>query len=407
MRKSLALGSSALLAVGLVVAAASPANAATNVDSNGWTTNGEWVEGGIELESTGWSEGFSEKNVTDYSVELLETIGFDFSSTAAPAGWGIHFLIDGTTDGTLVYEPIYTDKFWSNEPILPVSGGGQGGPFSGSLEDLIATVGETAVVTNVKFVFAAGDTGTGILRSIDYGENSESFDRETPTKADLVVSTTVDKGEPKCSKHGGGFVRTKTTVATTVYTFDWEKKDFVGVTTEVVTYGKRPATDRECPEPVHPTPVKVVDIEIEVLDKCGTDDDELVLPEVDGVTFEVLPENDRGVTRVVVRAEDGYVLVGEHGKKEFRQKAVLKFRFSDEPCEVDEPDEEPVDAGGEGSTPGGDNGGTPAAPAGSPSQSPQVGLALTGLDGASTLGFAAVLLLMAGVGLFALRRKSA
>lgn len=160
----------------------------TNLDPQGWTLeSGDWVEGGLEFEAADWSDAYA-YHAADFPLSAAANLDID----ATPGIWAI---ILETTAGNVHYEPGYTDSLWTNASgILPrnaVNEGdnaGQGGPYSGELEDLLTD----PQVTGVYAYFTSGEEATGTLTSVSFNCGVHTFDREELTRATPQAPTFDD-----------------------------------------------------------------------------------------------------------------------------------------------------------------------------------------------------------------------
>lgn len=144
----------------------------TNLDAQGWTlVGGEYVEGGVEFTASNWSDAYA---VKDTSFPLSAAANLDFDVT----GGNVWAIILETTAGNVHYEPEpYTDDLWTNSAgILPANAGGQGGPYSGNLEDIISD----PTVTKVYLYFTSGniEPESAVLHSGSYNCLEQPFDYE-------------------------------------------------------------------------------------------------------------------------------------------------------------------------------------------------------------------------------------
>lgn len=152
----------------------------TNLHPQGWTLeSGEWVDGGVEFTASNWSDAYA---VKDVSFPLSAAAILDFDVT----GGNVWAIILDTTAGNVHYEPEpYSDDLWTNAPgILPANGGGQGGPYSGNLDDLVSD----PTVTQVYLYFTSGSTEpeSGVLHSGSFNCVEQPFDFE---KTPVIVPT--------------------------------------------------------------------------------------------------------------------------------------------------------------------------------------------------------------------------
>lgn len=169
----------------------------TNLYMQGWVvTNGEWVADGLLLTSDNWIDATVSKS-TSFNLSAARSLALDMDvSGVGNVGLGI---VLHTSAGDLHWEDIYTDEFWSNEAVLPPTGGGQGGPFSGSLEDALETIGDVEV-TSVTIVFSAATQNGAFLQSATFNCTVVVFEYE-----EIVVVPVLPGTEPqKCMATDNG-----------------------------------------------------------------------------------------------------------------------------------------------------------------------------------------------------------
>ena len=98
---------------------------------------------------------------------------------------------DGTPDGILVGETAYGTgadmRWWSNVPVAPTSPGGDGGPFAGTLNQILADY-PTMQVLGVGFSLGSGVHASGILHSLTFGCHKWVFGHEPTTPLACTVS---------------------------------------------------------------------------------------------------------------------------------------------------------------------------------------------------------------------------
>jgi hypothetical protein len=153
----------------------------------GWTIYGdtEFVEDGLELSSNGWSGSYI-KNTASYMI-----------SDALELGWTVEGTVDGASGTAIIfktagganihYEPEpYSDDFWTNTAgILPANAGGQGGSYSGSLQDLLNTGGDQSIVATY-FYFNSATENTIVLKSLSFNCTTYTFDKEVEEEEKFV-----------------------------------------------------------------------------------------------------------------------------------------------------------------------------------------------------------------------------
>ena len=186
----------------------------TNVNPRGWTlVSGEYVEGGVKFTASNWSDSYASKDV---SFPLSEAANLGFSTT----GGNVWAIILVTTAGNVHYEPEpYSDDLWTNAPgILPANAGGQGGPYSGNLDEIISD----PTVTSVLFYFTSGsvEAESAIGHSVSFNCQTQPFDYERE-ELPLPALFNADPTPPDCGVEG---------------TFDFDG-EFENVTVEVTYLG--------------------------------------------------------------------------------------------------------------------------------------------------------------------------
>lgn len=150
----------------------------TNLDMNSWTvTNGTWTEDGLRLNSDNWVDARVTKT-TSFNLSAARSLALDMDvlNTAGNYGLGIELQ---TSAGILHWEDVYTNEFWSYDEVLPPQLGGQGGPYSGSLEDALATIGDVEV-TSVTIIFSSATPNSAILNSETSNCSTVAFEYERP-----------------------------------------------------------------------------------------------------------------------------------------------------------------------------------------------------------------------------------
>ncbi|WP_198668873.1 cell wall-binding repeat-containing protein [Homoserinimonas sp. OAct 916] len=145
---------------------------ASNLNFNGWTipnSGAEFVEGGLKLTSDAWEDIEITRNV---DFKLADARNLMLDPETVPAGQGLGIILE-TASGALHWEGIYASEFWSNDAVLPFRPTtGQGGDYSGSLQDALDTIGNVDV-TKVTVLYSAGELNSVVLRSA--GVNCASY----------------------------------------------------------------------------------------------------------------------------------------------------------------------------------------------------------------------------------------
>lgn len=148
----------------------------TNLNPRGavLSANASYVDSGLLLESDNWVDAY----VTfATNFELKDARNFFMDITVANPGSFGYAPIFHTSLGNIHGEELYSDELWTNSPgILPATGGGQGGSYSGSLEDALAIGNPT--VTSVTFLFTSATANSAILSQGGYNCLIQPFDYE-------------------------------------------------------------------------------------------------------------------------------------------------------------------------------------------------------------------------------------
>lgn len=151
----------------------------------GWTIYGdaEFVKNGLELSSNEWSGSYI-KNTASYMISDALKLGWTVEGTIDGAS-GMAIIFKTASGANIHYEPEpYSDDFWTNTPgILPANAGGQGGPYSGSLQDILDTGGDQAIV-GTYFYFNSATENTVALKSLSFNCMTYTFDKEDEVLGD-------------------------------------------------------------------------------------------------------------------------------------------------------------------------------------------------------------------------------
>jgi len=165
----------------------------TNLDLHGWTvSNGTWTEDGLRLNSDNWVDATVSKS-TSFNLSAARSLALDMNVSGA-GNYGLGIVLH-TSAGDLHWEDVYTDEFWSYEAVLPPTGGGQGGPYSGSLDDALATIGDLTV-TSVTVVFSSATPNSAILNSATFNCFMVPFEYVPPTSVTPVLPVWIDECGP-------------------------------------------------------------------------------------------------------------------------------------------------------------------------------------------------------------------
>mgnify|MGYP003439728108 FL=1 len=171
-----------------------------------WTIVGDakFVDGALSISSDAWVDG----GITmtgNYPLSTAETLDWSLDTSGVTGAHGVGIILE-TADGDFIhYEPgVYTDDFWSNTAVLPANGGGQGGPYSGSLQDALNTVGDVQIVSTT-FVFTSADLNEDVeLTSLSFNCTSYTFDKKEEKKADIVASAVCSANGVKVTLKNNG-----------------------------------------------------------------------------------------------------------------------------------------------------------------------------------------------------------
>lgn len=178
-----------------------PANGgAINAGSIGWNLVGdaEFVNLALSISSNNWVDGGISYTGT-YPLAEAEQLAWMLNDAGVSGAYGVGILLETSTGEVIHYEPEpYTDDFWSNSPVLPANAGGQGGPYSGSLQDALNTIGNVNIVKTT-FVFTSAELNEDVLlTSLSFNCNIYTFapvggmgGPETPTTPPQVLGTTA------------------------------------------------------------------------------------------------------------------------------------------------------------------------------------------------------------------------
>jgi len=213
--KKTSIALAGVLAVGLALVVALPANAASAVlyvpDDFEAALSDTRATGHYEVLGTGlrvYTDGAtSTDKVAEYVTTStpLATVGepsLDFTNTSGGGTPGYQLLVDfdgdGTTDGILVGEPgSYGNDWWLNnaaaafvKAAAPSTTGGSGSAYHGTL-DQWRDVFPDATVTAFGFSLGSGVKGDGLVNAINFAGTSYTFAMQT-----------VLNGREACKKGG-------------------------------------------------------------------------------------------------------------------------------------------------------------------------------------------------------------
>lgn len=182
-----------------------PANGGViNSGSSGWTRVGdaEFVNLALSIDSNNWVDGGISYTGT-YRLAEVEQLAWMLNDAGVTGAYGVGILLETESGDVIHYEPgTYTDDFWSNSPVLPANAGGQGGPYSGSLQDALDTIGNVNIVKTT-FVFTSADLNENVLlTSLSFNCNTYTFapvggigggNPDKPTNPQVLGSNTTTK----------------------------------------------------------------------------------------------------------------------------------------------------------------------------------------------------------------------
>lgn len=165
----------------------------TNLDQKGWVLKegtAKYVAGGVELTSTAW-DGGKVTLATNFPLSEAANMAIDYTQGA---GSGSVAILFNTAVGQIHWEPSYTDALWMDEAGVlprnnpaPGNNNGQGGPYSGSLNDLSSD----PIVTSVTVGVWGGESDVVTVHSVSFNCTTQPFDFE---KAVVVTDPTPPTG---------------------------------------------------------------------------------------------------------------------------------------------------------------------------------------------------------------------
>ena len=195
------LGLAGIVALGLTLAVAAPASAATSTiyvpDDFVKSLSDTRATGHYELAGTGlhiWTEGStSTDKVAEYvaSNTRLSSVGeprLEYTNTSGGLP-GFQLYIDanddGQADGILVGESVYAGDWWLNNSAAkfvkdgaPSHTGGSGSTNHGTLAQWRSAFPDT-VVTAFGFSLGSGVKGDGVINAIDFAGTRYVFGKQT------------------------------------------------------------------------------------------------------------------------------------------------------------------------------------------------------------------------------------
>jgi hypothetical protein len=175
----------------------------------GWALSdqgAEFVNDGVAFSSNDWSDSYI-YSTESYPISEAMNLGWTTESPI-PSGTGTAIIFTTSSGANIHYEPspVYTDDFWTNTPgVLPANGGGQGGPYSGTLQDLLDTAGDLTVVKTY-FYFGSPTQNNIVLTSLSFNCATYTFDEHVQCGCDGEEETKnpvvdIDKSQP-CIPYG-------------------------------------------------------------------------------------------------------------------------------------------------------------------------------------------------------------
>jgi len=195
------LGLAGIVALGLTLAVAAPASAATSTiyvpDDFVKSLSDTRATGHYELAGTGlhiWTEGFTTTDkVAEYVATntLLSSVAepsLDYTKTSGGLP-GFQLYIDangdGQSDGILVGESVYGNDWWLNNSAAqfvkdraPSHTGGSGSTNHGTLDQWRSAF-PNAVVTAFGFSLGSGVQGDGVINAINFAGTRYLFGKQT------------------------------------------------------------------------------------------------------------------------------------------------------------------------------------------------------------------------------------
>lgn len=144
----------------------------------------EFVDGAVSISSANWVDGGVSYSGS-YSLKDVQNLAWSLNTTDVTGAYGVGILLTLSTGETIHYEPgTYTDDFWSNQAVLPANGGGQGGPYSGSLQDALNTIGN-ATITKTTFVFTSANVNENVmLTQLSFSCTNYTFNKAGQVQGD-------------------------------------------------------------------------------------------------------------------------------------------------------------------------------------------------------------------------------
>jgi len=179
-------------------------------DDSGDTGHYEATAEGLHI----WTEGTTSEDQVrllqraDVPLADVTSAGVDFTNTSGGGVPSAQLLIDspsipGLIDGTLVAEAIYGDKVWLTagssdalKALAPHTGSGSGSNWWGTMAEWGAAVPDATIV-GIGFSLGSGVLGDGILHSVDVGDVSYPFVKETPAVPAVFEWVVVGSGQGK------------------------------------------------------------------------------------------------------------------------------------------------------------------------------------------------------------------
>jgi hypothetical protein len=163
-----------------------------------WTTsaNAEFVNGAVKMTSSDWNDSLV-TYTHSYPVSQAPTLAWTVTGESAVTGaHGIGIILKTSTGAYIHYEPSpYTDAFWTNTPgLLPANAGGQGGPYSGSLQDLLDTAGSDVTIVETSVIFTSQDQNEILLTGLSFNCTRYTFNKASaPQDNGNVLGETTTK----------------------------------------------------------------------------------------------------------------------------------------------------------------------------------------------------------------------
>lgn len=281
----------------------------------------EYVSGGLHV----WTDDnssqakVSEGYPVSFPLKNTGTLDLEWTGSTPPPGINLYvnFGADGT--GILVYESVYGQDLWlsNGSPAAvkanaPVNGGGNGSPWHGTIDQWLTKYPD-AQVTGLAYSLGSGVLGDGVITSITAGCVEYTFDKVVPpTVPEPTVEwsyTNWKDGEYECNDTQVTITR-EATKTTTTYKLVVVEGQYQIVVDQVIAEDPVTQTDTRQLDESERT-ICVVATAPTASDQCGTANDKVNLPDVEGLGYTVTWNEAKTSAVVTVTAQEGYTLVAE------------------------------------------------------------------------------------------------